>query len=297
MIRMFGATDRAAMMAGVILLALGSLSAPATYLLVRQLAPDRPDAAFHAASFIALTPALVWFSPTLDQVLPLFTVALIGLWCAALRTGSILRTIGFALALAAALFVTFNVLVLGVFLVGMTVLMARRDRPGPARAARCVLVAATCIAAIYLILWLITGYNAPATLTSALSEQAKLTREFFPPRPYPITVPFDVLDFLLGAGWIAAALLFFYAINRDARPTEWWPRWAVRLALLELVAVAISGTLAAETARVWIFLQPLLALPVGRELSTWDRASRLGFYAAQFTVMVTVGANMWLLAE
>ncbi len=296
-IDLLGPGRRAAMAAGLAVVALAVLSAPATYLLVRQLAPDRPAAALHAACFVALSPALVWFTPSFDQVFPVFTAILLCLWTAALRRDSLVRSLAFAVALAAALFVTFNVLVLGVFLLGITFVIMRARPLAPSRVLRHVALAALGVAGAYLLLWLATGYNVVEMFATALRHQAEHAAAFNPPRPYPWTVPFDLLDFLMGAGWVAAPLLLFYAMNRAARATTFETRWAVRLALLQIIAVAVSGTLPAETARVWIFLQPLLALPIGRELSTWPFWPRAGALAAQFALMISIGGNMWLVVE
>jgi hypothetical protein len=296
-IGLLGPGHRAAMAAGLALVALAALSAPATYVLVRQLAPDARGAAIHAACFVALSPGLVWFTPSLDQVFPVLTALLLCLWTAALRRDSPALSLAFGLALAAALFVTFNVLVLGVFLLGITLVIARARPLAPSRVLQHVALAALSITTAYVLLWLATRYNILEMFLTAVRHQAEHAAAFDPPRPYPATIPFDLLDFLLGAGWIAAPLLVFYGMNRFAKPASSAPRWAVRLALLQIVAVAVSGTLAAETARVWLFLQPLLALPIGRELATWPFWPRVGALAAQFALMISVGGNMWLVVE
>ena len=41
------------------------------------------------------------------------------------------------------------------------------------------------------------------------------------------------------------------------------------LFLFQILTVAVSGLLRTETARVWIFLLPLLMFPIGNELARW----------------------------
>jgi hypothetical protein len=104
-------------------------------------------------------------------------------------------------------------------------------------------------------------------------------------------------DFLLGAGWIAVPLVVGYAMNRAARPADMRASILPWLAVAQIVAVALSGTLRAETARVWLFLLPLLAIPVALELDTWSPRARIGALLAQFALMCSIGGNLWFVIE
>ena len=156
----------------------------------------------------------------------------------------------------------------------------------------------TC-AAIYLAAFLLTGYDPIATFASAWRNQHALLAQHARERPYPQTIAWDLLDFALGCGWIGVVLLAFYLAGtirngRGAASGAWQePNFRlVVLVLAQLVVVAVTGLLQAETARVWNFLLPLLCLPIGLELRTWRRGPRVIAYAAMLVILAVVFQNM-----
>jgi hypothetical protein len=64
------------------------------------------------------------------------------------------------------------------------------------------------------------------------------------------------------------------------------------LGLLEIVLVALTGLLPAETARVWAFLAPLVAIPAGVELSRWRVSARAVGYVCMLLILALVCANL-----
>jgi len=56
--------------------------------------------------------------------------------------------------------------------------------------------------------------------------------------------------------------------------------------------VALTGLIQAETARVWIFLLPLLMIPAGLELSRWPPRLRAVAHVAMIAVTIALYANM-----
>ena len=103
---------------------------------------------------------------------------------------------------------------------------------------------------------------------------------------------FDLLDFLLGTGWIGLLLVCYFMTGRSFRQMTTFQRRILILGLLQIVAVAISGLLRAETARLWIFLFPLWAAPIGLELSRWPAVARNFVYLALLAMLMSVGGNM-----
>src|SRR5664279_2604165 len=67
-VAVFGATRAAALVSGLVIVPLATLSIPAAYLLLRQLT-GRTTAAFHGASFLAFCPGYVLFLPELAGIL------------------------------------------------------------------------------------------------------------------------------------------------------------------------------------------------------------------------------------
>ncbi len=305
--RLAGDPARAAWLGGLLLAALATLVVPATYALVRGLTRD-PAAAWAGASLIALTPSLLLFLPCLDQVYPLLTVLLVLAWHAALersapdainavgaisaRGRAAVAAAGFGLALAATLFVTYNVLVLGVVLGLLTLDRLCRDPRRLPGVLAAVGVALATLAAAYGALWLATGYDPLRAFGAALANQAELAELW--QRPWPRTVPWDLADFLLGAAWLPGLLAAIYLLRTGPQEPDREPdrRRLVLFVALQLVGVAATGLLRTETARVWLFLQPLLALAAALELRGWSPARRQAVYFCLWLLTATVCRNL-----
>src|SRR5262249_42758727 len=132
-------------------------------------------------------------------------------------------------------------------------------------------------AAAQIALVVAAGYRPWAAFKTAASLQSSLLRLI--PRPYPQTVFFDLTDFALGSGWIAVILVALYLIRHQRHLREKQPA-LVAAGLAQLLVVAVLGLLPGETARVWMFLLPLLMLPVGLELARWTFSARMIVYGS-----------------
>jgi hypothetical protein len=272
---------------------LAAAGVPLTFVMLRHLLGD-PVAAFHGASFFGLCPGLIGFFPQWDQIYPLFTCGLVLFWSLALTTRAPLRNaVGFGVVLSLALMWSYSLLVLGLFLAGYTILIATQggghDRI-VRRMSACAGAGLAAVAVIYGLLWFLSGFDPIATFTTALHNQSRNLRLLA--RPYPRTIPWDLFDFALGTGWISVLLVGF-AIDR-ARSAEIGrrERWLIVLVLAQIAAVAVTGLLQTETARVWLFMAPLLMIPVGVELQHWKRSHVLAAYAGLWLVTSAIVQNM-----
>ena len=63
-------------------------------------------------------------------------------------------------------------------------------------------------------------------------------------------------------------------------------RWKRRLLILALI-----GLMQAETARIWLFLLPMLILPAAAELSSWRRGA-IAVFVAMWLMLCLLGQNM-----
>ena len=112
-------------------------------------------------------------------------------------------------------------------------------------------------------------------------------------RPWPATIPFDLLDFALGTGWLSFFLVGFWFSRRWNEDPVWLSLdWRVVAGLVQIGVVAVWGLIPVETARVWLFMMPLLMLPVGIELAQWAARARGAVYFALWVLTVLVGQNM-----
>jgi hypothetical protein len=289
-IKLFGNNLRAALVGGYAVAALATLSIPAVYIVIKKLARST-DVAFCAASFFALTPSLVLFMPEFDQLFPVLSCALIAIWASALESDRIMPSVVMGLLLVAIALASFNLLVLGVFL-ALQALIAVRRPAQEAKFKRTLRQAATVLLTFlvaHIILWGAFGYRALSVFRTALVLQAGLLHQI--PRPYPQTVLFDLTDFALGSGWIAFVLVALYLL-RHRRGNVETETALVAAGLLQILILAVLGVLPGETARVWIFLLPLLMLPVGLELARWTFAARMITYVSLWLITVTIAKHV-----
>ena len=84
---------------------------------------------------------------------------------------------------------------------------------------------------------------------TALENQARHSATLG--RPWPATIPFDLLDFALGTGWLSFLLIGFGLARWRKRAMEKLD-WVVLLCLGQIVLVAVAGLIPTETARVWL---------------------------------------------
>jgi len=97
----------------------------------------------------------------------------------------------------------------------------------------------------------------------------------------------------LGAGIMAVPLALIFA-NRALRGAGPLTR-AEGLSLVGFATIAVvdvSGLLRAETARVWLFLQPFLVIPAALVLARWRTSDRAAFFALQWLIVVVLEARM-----
>jgi len=297
-LRLANTWDGAALRAGLLIALLATLSVPATYLMVRELTGDR-SAAFTSAACMALSPGLILFVPEFDQFYPAYSCALIILWARALGTGHIRYGMGFGLLFALICFQTFNLLVMGVFVAGYSVLFISgrlrlaNSTDSRSRALHIVLrqtlAGGLTFAGFYLLLWLWCGFNPVQTLITGITNHSQDMPGTH--RTWPRTILFDLTDFALGAGWITAVLAGYYCWLLRC-PINQARRGIIFLCLLQPFSVGLVGLLQGETARVWLFMLPMLLLPAGLELSRWSRPSQITAFACMWFLMAVLSQNM-----
>jgi hypothetical protein len=282
LVAQLGLGPQTSQLAGLLIAAGAALAVPATYLLIRHLTRDR-DAAFLGASFLALSPSLLLFYPTMDQLYPLATVILILLWSQAIAKNSPVFAALFGAALSVTLFFTYLPAALAFFLAGISLTSAR---PLPLK--KIAILAATALATLatlYLLLWLATGFNPIATFLTAWRIDHQRIIQWsrdtgLPARRLPGTIPWDFYSCAMGLGWIGFLLVIFYLLSA-MRGTESSPRLRISLlCIAQFLFVAFSGMISGETIRIWIFMLPLLMVPIGLELSRWRPRERIAVFAA-----------------
>jgi len=281
----------AATVGGLLIAIAAALAVPATFRLV-QLCAEDDDTAFCAASYMSLCPSLILFLPQFDQVYATLAAVILVLFVKTVKRGSMRSAVALGAVMAPALFCSYIFLILGMFMVSYWLLMF--IRPGPQSAGRAAIAGAICavtLVSLYALLQAVTGFDPIATYHSIATVQAKDLLPLI--RPFPRHIFFDVLDFLLGAGWIAGLLTLFLIIRLRGRLFDTQPssRLAV-LALLQIGTVALAALLPGETARLWLPMMPLLMALTGLELRHWPMRHRSVAYACLWVLLVALCQNM-----
>jgi hypothetical protein len=290
-IRALGYGRASAVAGGIGLAILASLSVPAVYALTRVLTPTSASQgiASTAATLMALCPGYVLIFPSFDAFYPVLSCAMIGLWFMACARDDWRIATLFGAVLFVTTFITYNVLVIGLPLAAMPFVSARAHWRGVvARVIRLSAVALATTALCYAVFWLLTAYDPIATFRSAWNNQQALLAAHREHRPYPWTILFDLLDFLLGAGWA----LLLPAVAAKKGISTFFGNCTYTLFLGLPVVVAVTGLLQSETARVWNFMLPLLVVPAAVEVATRPRWAGAVCCASMLAVLLVIGHNM-----
>ena len=293
-INLMGYNDHTAIVSGMCIGLLSTVSIAATYWLIKLLV-GKQDAAFLGASLLAMSPGFVLSFPLFDPAYIMFTAMLVGLWALALSRNRVLFSALLGLALATMLLVTYTLLVLGAFMVGYALLCTGLPaRRAFGRVAKHAVIAIACCATALAFFWLVTGYNAVEAFHAAWINQHRLVSTDGA-RTWPRTIPFDLWDFALGSGWVIAPLAGF-GLHRAWRTVGWSDRFVRILALCVAMPLltALTGLLPLETARVWNFELPFLLLPAGFELMHWRVRDRWIALGCVWLASATIAQNLWI---
>lgn len=292
LIKLFGAGAGASTVGALLIAGLASLGVFAVNGLIQAVSDGDEGSGFNGASVFALLPGVVIIHPMFDQILPLFTCGMLGLWAIALRNQKRSTAFLCGLMTAGALFFSYSLFTLGVFLVGYTLIWAIRERSrGPAPILSMIAFATLGVVLFYGLLWASFGYDPWGAFHGALAGQRRF-ESWIPKRPYPATIWWDLRDFFsVGVGW-AVLLLALLGIGRS----QFWPNRAVAaLGLLQVISVGLTGLLRGETARVFIFMAPVVLISVDQELKHWRFAERMTAFLAMFAVTAAIGRNLSIL--
>ncbi len=291
-IKLMGNSEETARIAGLVLAGLQAASVIACAFLLRVL--SRSDrVTVYGSCYFAMCPGFVLPFPMFDPLYTLFVAPLCALWVLAIERNRVWISVVAALVLTLASLMMFNFLVIGFFMVGVALFAGGRSPSATIfRFARhgTVMIGVTLV--VYLLLGAFTGYNPISTFVAACRNQRLMDMSPLQVRPYPRTLVFDLVDFALGSGWMSfmlAGMCVVAMLRSDPRSRL---TRIVVLCLLQLLVVAVSGLLQAETLRVWNFLLPLLMLPVGMELARCSAWQRLGVFVALWLVLGAMAQNM-----
>jgi hypothetical protein len=221
------------------------------------------------ASFAyALMPALLVALPSFEQLYPIFTMLGLIVWHRAIDRPSAAIWLGLLAFVATMMAYQFALLAVPFGLYALCVL---RSRGWDFEVRRAILLAAAIAfgawLCAYCMLAVATGFHPIDRFIAALHPRSIAAH--LVPRPYGMSILYDLFDFALGGGILMLPLLAIHFARDDARETLITFACLVSLAMIDL-----TGIIRCEAARVWLFLQPLAIVPAGLALSRFKPAAR-----------------------
>jgi hypothetical protein len=279
----------AAAAAGISIGVIAACAIPLVYGFAGLWTDDRKTRLLACAHY-SLLPALVVFLPELDQIYPIVSMVIALGWVLAIRSARVYAVL-LGVALFAASMLAYNLLATGAFMLLFGAVHLAQQH-GRAQALGNLLAAAALAMSVFLclhgLLWLLTGYDAPASFLHALKIQGQLVAWY--KRPWWPSVFFDLYDFFLGSGMLALPLLilFFRGGGAFRQVYAQSPRTLAIIALASIFIVDVSGLLRCEASRVWLFLQPFAIVPAAFVLGRFDWRARAAVFALQWFIIVVL---------
>ena len=289
-LKLFG-PDAGAFLGGCAVGLLASLGCVAMYHFAGLWTSDRKTRLV-ASAFYTLIPGLTAFFPEFDQIYPILSMLIVLTFVKSLEEPA--SWYRYAAPCGALIFIAtfsaYNLLTIGAFpaLYSAFWLWTRRtERTTGIVVLRTSAAALATTVSLYLLLWITTGYNAPAAFRHSVQGMQGGNEALG--RPYWISIFTDMYDFALGAGIIAVPILFFHLRRPRQNRTGTAMTW---IGLATILTVDLSGLLRGETARTWLFLQPFLVVPVALELGRLEWRRKTALLLLQWWILVCIKTKM-----
>ncbi len=286
---------QAAAMGGAVLAVLAAGAVPLTAWLIRTMGGTKSQAVY-GGLLLSLCPAMLLFFPMVDPGYCAVTALLCGTWCLACRTGRWVPAGLTGLLMGLVCFFTYNFLALGIFLLAITAYPLWFG--DGARRVRTVLLcglAAVAAAAPYVPLCFLTGFDPIATFRKAIAIQREF--EHTGGRADQVTALYDFYDHALGAAFVIPLLCIGWWLTRHSPAsggTRRFTMWAAFAALLQFVVLGVSQQMPVETARVWLFVNPLILLPAAIFFARLPSVGRVVVLATMAFVVPVYAQNLQL---
>jgi hypothetical protein len=233
-----------------------------------------------AAVLSLVVPSLWCFQPGIDGLGAVLALTALYLWAAALRGGNWWRYALAGLGAAVALLWSYGYLALAP--VALFLAWPRGAAPRPRQLLTGLLVTLAAFAAVYGVLDAACGYNLLASARASLGVQrAIMIREQRDYLAWLWLNPYAFLIFLGPALWPGIVAAWSAREVREgplARLTQG--------VLFTLLALVVLGSTRGEVERIWVFLMPLLALPLAALLTRLPKALALWLPAALLLAQV-----------
>ncbi len=284
--------DAAPLTGGLLLGALGSLGVVVLYWFAGPWVSDERER-MTACTMYALIPALVLFLPQFDQVYPIVAMVLLRTWMDGVRGRVVPACVCGAMLFVSTMF-AYGLLTLGAFMAlysSYSLGRAGGGREAWIRLSRSAIACLGVFGLLHIALALASGYDAVGSFENARAHQARIDEFYI--IPYPAMLVFAPYDFFLGGGVAALPLLLIHARKLAGSWREGGEKDAlVWIGIATILIIDLAALLPSETARLWLFLQPLAVLPASILLSRWSFPARLAVFLAQGVLLVAIACKL-----
>ena len=259
---------------------LSSLSLVPLYHLARALWDER--VARLAILLYSFIPALTVFTPVFDDAFTLITSLTLYFTVVGIKNQKRVQLFLAGLICGAGLFASFGLLPLLLIINLYSLIIAPRRIIGNG------ITLAIGGVTVWTLAWITFDLNPFVIYSNSMSEHAILTTT----RSYWTWLIYNPYDVLLFAG-VPISILFLGCLIRCCRQlfVERSPSSADHLLIafvITFIFILISGNLRGETARVLLFVQPILALFAARELTPHPFGSRIRLYAILIITLLLI---------
>jgi hypothetical protein len=277
----------AASLGGVLVAILASTGVAVAYVFAGIYTGD-PKRRVSFCFVYALMPALVMFTPSFDQIYPMFTMATLLLWHRSFSSTRAAFWLGLSLFASTMMAYQFTLLVIPLSLHALGVLRAQGWSTDLRRSMqRSAAVAIGVATGAYLLLWALSGFNALDSFLAAVVRQLRYAA--FLQRPYLASLFFAPYDFVLGNGVLALPLAALYFLRGRRAELE---RTVAAVGLLAILIVDLTGLLRCETSRIWLFLNPLLLAPAALGLADLSGKASSLLLAMQALILISIKCKL-----
>ena len=280
--------DAAARLAALLFPLVASLTLFPLWGLCRLAIPGEREAWMPLLLYVS-APSLLLMVLHLDQCLfPLIGTTFLYLLARALTANRLLPAFAAGVCLFAGMYFSFGLIALGAASTALILLFARtRQAWRQAGTAAAALLAGAAL--VHLAMWFALGYDALAQFRFGMAAHQAFK---FPQWGFGHTLYFGALNLVEFALWCGPALALLCAAQLYRACRNWPPGTVADLLVLAL-AVALAGLVlfgrtAAETARLWLFLLPLVAIAGARYLGETTPGRGAGLILALQLVTVLV---------
>jgi hypothetical protein len=250
---------------------------------------EDPHARIISCAIYSMMPGLLLFLPSFDIVYPALAMLLMTFWVEGLHRSS-RGCLLFGVTLFVSCLFAYNLLAIGSFIVLYSAHFVRQRGYRLAvwkRLAVTILKSAATTVGLYLLLWMATGFNPVDSFFQALRNQSSHAGGLG--RPYLACVWFDVFDFIMGGGVVPFALVLAALVSGG---TEMDKNRLTSLGIASIALVDLTGLLRCETARVWLFLQPLVVVPAALVLSRVRPLEKTMLLSLQWLIVVVIKCRL-----